>query len=57
MNIQRLSIFGTDNIGVYMFTNDKYTLVPKGLDPETKENIVQTLGTEIIETEIAKVLY
>jgi translation initiation factor 6 (aeIF-6) len=47
MNIQRLSIFGTDNIGVYIFSNDKYTFVPKNLDNETKkliqENLVQKL--------------
>jgi translation initiation factor 6 len=41
MNLQRLSIFGTDNIGVYIYTNNKYTVVPRGLDSETKENIVQ----------------
>ncbi|ACP38501.1 translation initiation factor IF-6 [Saccharolobus islandicus] len=54
MNLQRLSIFGTDNIGVYIYTNNKYTVVPRGLDSETKENIVQILGTELIEAEISR---
>lgn len=53
MNIQRLSIFGTDNIGVYLFSNDKYTLVPKYLDHETKRIIQDNLQTELIETTIA----
>jgi len=54
MNLQRLSIFGTDNIGVYIYTNNKYTVVPRGLNSETKENIVQILGTELIEAEISR---
>ncbi|AWR97711.1 translation initiation factor IF-6 [Acidianus sulfidivorans JP7] len=53
MNLQRLSIFGTDNIGVYIFSNDKYTIVPKNLDSETKKIIRDNLETEIIETTIA----
>ncbi|ARM76474.1 translation initiation factor IF-6 [Acidianus manzaensis] len=53
MNLQRLSIFGTDNIGVYLFSNDKYTLVPKNLDTEAKKIIKENLETEIIETTIA----
>ncbi len=53
MNVQKLSIFGTDNIGVYIFSNDKYTFVPKNLDNETKRIIRENLKTEIIETTIA----
>ncbi|MBW9140983.1 MAG: translation initiation factor IF-6 [Candidatus Aramenus sp.] len=53
MNIQRISVFGTDNIGVYIFTNNKYTFVPKNIDNSTKEAIVNNLNTEIIETSIA----
>ncbi|MEM0091363.1 MAG: translation initiation factor IF-6 [Saccharolobus sp.] len=54
MNLQRLSIFGTDNIGVYIFTTNKYTIIPKGLDSLTKESITKILGTELVEAEISR---
>ncbi|MEM0015496.1 MAG: translation initiation factor IF-6 [Saccharolobus sp.] len=54
MNLQRLSIFGTDNIGVYIFTTNKYTIIPKGLDSLTKESIAKILGTELVEAEISR---
>ncbi len=53
MNIQRLSVFGTDNIGVYIYSNDKYTFIPKNLDKNTKDTIVENLGTELIETSVS----
>jgi len=54
MNIEKLTIFGTDNIGIYLFTNDKYTIVPKNLDSNTINKIQEVLKTEIIEVTIAK---
>ncbi len=54
MNIKRVSIFGTDNIGVYIFTNNKYTIVPKGVEKEVKDAISEILNTEIIEAEISR---
>ncbi|BAB66436.1 MULTISPECIES: translation initiation factor IF-6 [Sulfurisphaera] len=54
MIIDKLTIFGTDNIGIYIFTNDKYTIVPKNLDVETIQKIQETFKTEIIQTTIAK---
>ena len=54
MNLQKLSIFGTDNIGVYIFTTNKYTIIPKGLDSSTKESIAKTLGTELVEAEVSR---
>ena len=54
MNLQKLSIFGTDNIGVYIFTTNKYTIIPQGLDSSTKESIAKTLGTELVEAEISR---
>jgi len=53
MNIQRMSVFGTDNIGVYIFSNNKYTLVPRNLDKQAKEIIKENLNTKIIEFTIA----
>ncbi|BFH74390.1 translation initiation factor IF-6 [Sulfurisphaera javensis] len=54
MIIDKLTIFGTDNIGIYLFTNDKYTIVPKNIDIETIKKIQETLKTEIIQTTIAR---
>ena len=54
MNIEKLSIFGTDNIGVYIFTNDKYTILPKIDDKEVIEKIQEVLKTEVIQTTVAK---
>ncbi|MEM4075830.1 MAG: translation initiation factor IF-6 [Metallosphaera sp.] len=53
MNIQRFSVFGSDNIGVYIFTNDKYTIIPTNLDKQTKSLIQENLNTELIETTVA----
>jgi translation initiation factor 6 len=54
MIINKLNIFGNDNIGVYIFSNDKYTLIPRGLDTKTKEIISETLKTELVEAEVAR---
>lgn len=54
MIIDKLTIFGTDNIGIYIFTNDKYTIVPKNLDIGTIQKIQETFKTEIIQATIAK---
>ncbi|MEM0373979.1 MAG: translation initiation factor IF-6 [Sulfolobaceae archaeon] len=54
MNINKLSIFNNDNLGVYIFCNDKYVIIPKGIDVKTKELIAETLKAEIIEAEVAR---
>jgi len=43
MNIEKISIFSNENIGIFTFTNDKYTLVPPGLERDLKEKIAETL--------------
>jgi len=53
MKLSRISVFGTPHIGVYLFANDSIALVPPGLDDHVKNEIVETLGVEIIETKIA----
>ncbi|BCU70801.1 translation initiation factor IF-6 [Stygiolobus caldivivus] len=54
MNVDKLSIFGTDNIGIYIFTNDKYTILPKIDDRQVLDKIQEILKTEIIQTTVAK---
>lgn len=53
MNLSRLSIFNVDTIGVYAFSNNKYTIVPKSLGENEKRELESTLGTTIIEAEVA----
>ena len=54
MIIDKLTVFGTDNIGIYLFTNDKYTIVPRNIDNETINKIQEILKTEIIQVTVAK---
>ena len=53
MAINKLSIHGNVNIGVYIFANDEIALVPKGLDRKILDAISETLDVEVIETRIA----
>lgn len=56
MALERLSVFGNPNIGVYIIATDKYAIVPPGLTPKTIEAVSSTLGIEpshIVETRIA----
>jgi translation initiation factor 6 len=53
MNLDKLSIFNVDTIGVYCFTNNKYTLIPTGLSPEVKSKIREVLATEVLEVHVA----
>ncbi len=52
MTIERLSIFGNDNIGVYIFANDRFAVVPKGVEPKVISAIKNALGVEVIECKI-----
>ncbi len=51
--ITPVSVFGNPNVGVYIFTNDDFTLVPPGLTEQTLRKIEQTLKTRIIEAKIS----
>ncbi len=54
MPIERLSLFGNPNIGVYIFANDEVALIPPGLDEDSKEVIARTLNVkELVEVRIA----
>jgi len=53
MPLEKLRIFGNPNIGVYIFTNNKVTLVPEGTQPQVKKALSDTLSTEVLEAVIA----
>jgi len=51
--LNKLSILGNPNIGVYIFANDQIAIIPPGLTSTEKQLISDTLNVELIETKIA----
>lgn len=51
--LNKLSILGNPNIGVYIFANDYVAIIPPGLTSTEKQLISDTLNVELIETKIA----
>jgi translation initiation factor 6 len=56
MEINKLSVFGNSNIGVYIFANNHIAIIPPGLTSSEKNIIVETLGVEIYESKIANTI-
>ncbi|RLG82173.1 MAG: translation initiation factor IF-6 [Thermoprotei archaeon] len=53
MPLDRLRIFGTPNIGVFMFVNNKVALVPSGVEAQVKRKVADTLSVEVVEARVA----
>ncbi|MEO3992952.1 MAG: translation initiation factor IF-6 [Desulfurococcaceae archaeon TW002] len=53
MPLEKLKVFGNPNIGVYIFTNNKVTLVPEGVEDDVKKVLRNVLETDIIEARVA----
>jgi len=51
--VEKLSVFGNSNIGVYIFANNEFALVPPGVAESDKRKIREVLGVDIIEVKIA----
>ncbi len=49
-----LSIYGTSTIGVYIFTNNAFTVVPMDVPDKVINSIRDTLGTTVIKASLAK---
>ena len=54
MPVERLSLWGSPHIGVYIFANDKLAVVPPGIDQKDKEIIRSVLSVEVVETTIGR---
>ncbi|HUK51509.1 MAG TPA: translation initiation factor IF-6 [Terriglobales bacterium] len=52
MPIIPADVFGSPNIGVYCFANEKIAIVPPGLTKRKMECIADTLGVEVCSTTI-----
>jgi translation initiation factor 6 len=53
MPLDRVSILGNPNIGVYIFANNKVALIPSGLPNHVRRKIGDVLGVEVIEARVA----
>jgi len=52
-DIVKMSIFGNNNIGVYIYANDSMAFVPQGLQKPDIEEISQVLGVDVMEITLA----
>ena len=52
-NIEKLTVFGNSNIGVYIFANNRFALVPPGLPDSDRRKIREVLEVDVIEVKIA----
>lgn len=53
MKSAQLSFEGNDFIGIFVKTNDRYTLAPIGISKKNENILKQTLNTEIVKTTIS----
>lgn len=53
MEIDRIRVYGTPHIGVYIFVNNQIAIIPPGIEEHVKKVISKILGVDIIETKIA----
>ncbi len=53
MPLDKVNVFGNPNIGVYIFTNNKFALVPPGLTSNTRRKIGEVLNVEVVEARVA----
>ena len=52
-DVTPISVFGNPNVGIYIFANDDFALVPPGLKEETLKKIETTLRVRIVEAKVA----
>jgi len=51
--IELFSVYGNPNIGVYLYANNYFALVPPGLTEKDKKIISDVLDVDVIETKLA----
>ncbi|UXD21850.1 translation initiation factor 6 [Ignicoccus pacificus DSM 13166] len=50
--VARISVFGNPNIGVYIFANDDFALIPPGQTEKVVKTVEETLRVRVIEMKI-----
>ena len=53
MTLEKIRIFGNPNIGVYIFANNKISLIPPVNDTNVKKKIADNLNVDVIECRVA----
>ncbi len=53
MTLNKLSIHGNVNIGIYIFANDVFAIVPKGVDKKVMDVVAETLNVDVIEARVS----
>ncbi|MEM0379848.1 MAG: translation initiation factor IF-6 [Desulfurococcaceae archaeon] len=53
VEVNKIRIFGSPHIGVYVFVNNMVAIIPPGLENSVKEIISNSLNVDLIETKIA----
>ncbi len=53
MPVNKLSVFGSPHIGIFIFANNSLAVVPPGITSSEKKIIIDTLGVELAETRVA----
>lgn len=51
--VELVEIYGSPQVGVFVFANDKYALIPPDVPPKLEEKIAETLRVEVIRGYIA----
>jgi len=54
--IELMNVNGNPNVGVYMFANNRFALVPPTVTSKDKKVITDVLGVEVIESRIADMI-
>ena len=54
MGLQLIDIYRSPNVGVFLKTNDKFLLVPKGLAQSKSERLCSSLGVTAVPTSIGE---
>jgi Translation initiation factor 6 (eIF-6) len=50
--VAKLQVFGNSNVGVYIYANDRFALVPPGLTPKDIDTISKVLQVDVYETTV-----
>jgi len=53
MEIEKLRIYGSPHIGVYVFVNNHIAIIPPGVEEKIKNVISEVLNVDVVESKIA----
>jgi len=54
LSVERTAIYGNPNVGVYVFTNERFSLVPKDIPEKFEKLVKETLKVSVYRTTLAE---